>query len=205
MTIKLSMINKNLHLEKTLVLVKPDGVKRGLTGEVIKRFEMKGLKLVAVKMVKSTADHIKKHYRSTKEQLEGMGNKTFQSLREHGLDPLKEMGTDNPMVMGKLINGWNVESLTSGPLVAMVFQGLHAVEAARKIAGATMPIKAELGTIRGDFSTDSPLLANANKRAVRNIVHASSSVPDAETEIKHWFSSKELHSYKRAEEDTMFS
>lgn len=193
------------YIEKTLVLVKPDGVKRGLVGETIKRFEQKGLKLIAVKMVRPSADHVKKHYRPTRKQLEGMGNKTFESLREHGLDPLKEMGTSDAMKMGKLINQWNVGSLTSGPVVAMVFQGLHAIEAARKIAGATMPAKAEVGTIRGDFSTDSPLLANTNKRAVRNIVHASSSVPDAKLEIKHWFSSKELHNYKRAEEDTMFS
>ena len=196
---------KLLHTERTLILVKPDGLRRGLTGEIIKRFEMRGLKLTAIKMIMPTPSHIKKHYRSTREQLEGMGNKTFQSLKERGLDPLKEMGTNNPLEMGRTINNWNIDALTSGPVIAMVFEGLHAVEAARKVAGATMPINAEIGTIRGDFSTDSPMLANFNKRTVRNIVHASSSVPDAELEIKHWFSPGELHSYRRSDEEVIFN
>ena len=176
------------HKEKTLILIKPDGVSRGLVGEVIKRFETKAFKLVALKMIKPTRAHIRKHYLSTKEQLEGMGNKTLENLKKHGIDPAKQMGTGDPMEIGKMINNWNVEFLSSGPVVAIVFEGLHAVEMGRKIAGNTLPIKAELGTIRGDFSSDSPLSANSQNRTVKNIVHASGSIEEAKREISHWFS-----------------
>ena len=86
----------------------------------------------------------------------------------------------------------------------MVVQGLHAVEMVRKITGGTLPSQADMGTLRGDYSVDSPLLANAQKRGVRNIVHASGNTAEAEQEVKLWFTPKEIHSYSRAEEDIMF-
>lgn len=185
-------MTKDLRQEQTLILAKPDALERGLVGEIIKRFEMKDFRVVALKMVKASKDHIAKHYLATKEQLEGMGNKTLENLAKHGRDPVKLLGTKDPMKIGQMINNWNMKFLTSGPVVAMVFQGLHAVEMGRKIVGNTVPAKAELGSIRGDFSVDSPLLANNEQRSVRNLVHASGSVEEAEREIKHWFNSKEL-------------
>ena len=190
--------------EQTLILAKPDAVQRGIVGEIIQRFEKRGLKLVGLKLVKPTPAHIAKHYLPTKEQLEGMGNKTLESFKKYGKDPVKEMGSDNPYKIGEIIHKWNIEFLSSGPVVAMVFEGLHAVEMSRKIVGSTIPANADLGTIRGDFSVDSPALANKNKRTVRNIVHASGSIPEAKREISHWFSKKEIFSYKRADEDTIF-
>lgn len=190
--------------EKTLILIKPDGMQRGLVGEIIKRFESRGLKIVALKIIKPSRAHIQKHYLATKEQLEGMGNKTLDDLKLTGLDPVKELGTNNPMRIGRMINNWNFEFLSSGLVVAVVLQGFRAVEMARKIVGHTIPAKADLGTIRGDFSIDAPLLGNTRKRAMRNIVHASSSVPDAKREIRHWFSDNEIFDYKRADEDIMF-
>ncbi len=183
------------HKEQTLVLVKPDGLSRGLVGEVIKRFEVKAFKLAALKMVKPTEAHIRKHYLSTKEQLEGMGNKTLESLEKYKIDPIKQLGTKDPMEIGRIINNWNVEFLSSGPVVAIVFEGLHAVEMGRKIVGNTLPSKADIGTIRGDFSVDSPLMANIRKRPIRNIVHASGSTEEAKREIRHWFSTKEVYEY----------
>ncbi len=191
--------------ERTLILVKPDGLKRGLVGEIIKRFEARGFKLAALKMTKPTANHVRQHYLSTKKQLEGMGNKTLETLAQHKMDPKKQFGTEDPMKIGRQINKWNVDFMTSGPSVALVFQGLFAVEMGRKIVGNTMPAKAEVGTIRGDFSVDSASFANAKKRSVRNLVHASGSVAEAKREIKHWFSKKELYEYKRTDESLLFS
>lgn len=183
---------KNLHLEQTLILAKPDALQRGLVGEIVKRFEMKGYKLAGLKMVKPTQSHIAKHYLSTTEQLVGMGNKTLETLAKHQQDPVKLLGSKDPKIIGRMINKWNVEFLTSGPVVAMVFQGAHAVEMGRKIVGNTIPAKAELGTIRGDYSVESPLLANDRKRSVRNLVHASGTIEEARREIKHWFKAAEL-------------
>lgn len=190
--------------DQTLILVKPDGLQRGLVGEVIKRFENRGLKLVGIKMMKASVAHTKQHYLPTKEQLEGMGNKTLATLTSSGMDPKKSMGTDSPLEIGKMINAWNFEFLSSGPLVAMVFEGPHAAEMGRKIVGHTLPYKAEIGTLRGDFSVDSPILGNLNKRPVRNIVHASGDTKEAKREIKHWFSPKELFEYSRVDEEIMF-
>jgi nucleoside-diphosphate kinase len=193
-----------IQKEQTLILAKPDALQRGLVGEIIRRFETRGLKLVGIKMMKASVAHTKKHYLPTREQLEGMGNKTLATLKSSGLDPKKEMGTDSPLEIGKMINSWNFEFLSSGPLVAMVFEGLHAAEMGRKIVGNTLPFKADIGTLRGDFSIDSPILGNINKRPVRNIVHASGDIVEAKREIKHWFSKKEIFSYKRADEGIMF-
>lgn len=190
--------------EQTLILVKPDGMQRGLIGEIIKRFESRGLKVVGLKIFKPSKEHIKKHYLATAEQLGGMGNKTLDDLKSAGLDPMKELGTNDSMKIGKMINDWNFEFLSSGPVVAMVLQGFRAVEMSRKIVGHTIPAKADIGTIRGDLSIDAPLLGNAKKRAMKNIVHASSSVPDAKREINHWFSKNEVFDYKRADEGAMF-
>lgn len=196
--------NTNPTKEQTLVLAKPDALQRGLVGEIIRRFETKGFKLVALKMVRPSSEHSRKHYLPTKEQLEGMGNKTLENFKKHSIDPVKQMGSDNPLKIGEIINEWNYEFLSSGPVVAMVLQGLHAVEMGRKIVGATIPANAEMGTIRGDYSSDSPLMANRAKRTIRNLVHASGEVSEAQREIKHWFTNKELHEYARIDEGLLF-
>lgn len=190
--------------EKTVVLVKPDGVKRGLIGEIIKRIESRGLKIIALKMILASEEHAHSHYPQTETWLRGMGEKTLENYRTYGKDPIQEIGTADPLEIGKQISKWNVEFLTSGPMVAMVAQGVHAVDMVRKIVGKTVPAAADMGTIRGDFSVDSPTLANLQKRALRNIVHASGDQDEAAHELKHWFSEKEIHAYKRAEEDIMF-
>ena len=190
--------------EKTVLLVKPDGVKRGLVGEVIKRVESRGLKIISLKMIVASEDMARDHYPNTDGWLRGMGEKTLDNYRQYGKDPIKELGTDDPLEIGKEIAGWNVDFLTSGPIVAMVIQGIHAVDMVRKIVGKTIPAVAEIGTIRGDFSVDSPTLANIGKRAIHNVVHASGDSSEAAHELEHWFKSEEIHEYKRAEEDIMF-
>ena len=103
-----------------------------------------------------------------------------------------------------MVHGWIADFMISGPIVKMVVQGVHAVEMVRKLVGHTIPSMAEMGTIRGDFSVDSAVLANTQKRGIRNIVHASGNIVEAEQEIALWFTPEEIHEYKRAEEDIMF-
>ncbi|TSD01233.1 MAG: nucleoside-diphosphate kinase [Parcubacteria group bacterium Athens0714_26] len=176
---------KRFKEEKTLILVKPDGVKRGLVGEIVKRIEQRGLKIIALKMFWANEKDFTKHYSDAEDNLRNMGQKTLATYQ-------------------KLVHGWIVEFMTSGPIIKMVIQGLHAVEMVRKLVGNTMPSQAEMGTIRGDFSVDSSVLANAQKRAIRNIVHASGNLAEAEHEISLWFTPDEIHVYTRAEEDIMF-
>ena len=190
--------------EKTVVLIKPDGVKRGLTGEVIKRIESRGLKIIALKMIVASSEHVHRHYPQTEEWLRGMGEKTLDNYRQYGKDVIQEIGTDDTLEIGKMVSKWNVDFLISGPVIAMVVQGIHAIDMVRKIVGKTIPAQAEMGTIRGDFSVDSPTLANLGKRAIHNIVHASGDPSEAAHELEHWFSPEEIHEYKRAEEDIMF-
>ncbi|MDD5430928.1 MAG: nucleoside-diphosphate kinase [Candidatus Pacebacteria bacterium] len=195
---------KKLKEEKTLILIKPDGVKRGLVGEVIKRIEQRGLKIVGLQMFQATAKDISKHYSTAEANLKRMGEKAVAGYQKFGMDPKKELGTDDPLKAGKMVHSWLVEYFTSAPIIKMVIQGVQAVEMVRKLVGDTMPAKAEMGTIRGDFSVDSSVLANSQKRAVRNIVHASGEIEEAKEEILLWFKPEEIHEYKRAEEDIMF-
>ncbi len=190
--------------EQTLVIVKPDGVKRGLTGEIVKRIEQRGLKIIALKMFWATQTDLEKHYPKSSEYFINLGGKTLSTYAKYELDSEKEMGSSDPEKIGKQVHQWLVNFMTSGPVVKIVVQGLHAVEMVRKLVGATMPSAAEMGTVRGDFSVDSAALANTQKRAVHNLVHASGSIEEAEHEIKLWFTDDEIHEYKRAEEDIMF-
>ena len=191
-------------MERTCVLVKPDGVKRGLVGEIIHRIEQRGLKLIACTMFTADRDKARGHYPGTDEWMRGMGVKTLETYEKVGKDPIAEIGIADPLAIGRMVAEWNVDFLSSGPVVAMVWEGIHAIDMVRKIVGHTVPMKAEMGTIRGDYSVDSPVLANAGKRAIHNLVHASGDPPEAAREIAYWFEPGEIHSYKRAEEDVMF-
>lgn len=192
-------------IERTVVLVKPDGVKRGIVGEVMSRFEKVGLKISALKMVWVKEDLVKQHYPDDRiEFLRGMGEKTLKTYAEFGKDPQEELGTKDALQIGRLVNSWNIEFLSSGPIVAVLLEGHNAIANVRQMAGNTLPSFAAPGTIRGDYSLDSPVFANQRKRAVRNIIHASGSVEEARYEEELWFHRNEIHSYKRAEEDIMF-
>lgn len=191
-------------IEKTLVVIKPDGVVRGLIGEVLNRLERAGLKVVAAKMVTVSKDLAEKHYPQDRETLwMGIGHKTLEHYKELEADAKKLLGTDDPKEIGKLARVWLLEYITSGPVFATVLEGPHAVELVRKMAGHTLPVKAPPGTIRGDLSFDSSYLANTAKRAIKNLIHASGSLDEAEYEIPLWFSKAELVSYKRSDELAM--
>jgi nucleoside-diphosphate kinase len=178
--------------ELTFVIVKPDGIQRGLIGEIVKRYEQVGLKLVGLKMMIPTAELIEKHYTLDPEWRVKTGLKTIKNYKDNGLkppndDPIKVTG----IVLKNLIN-----YLTKGPIIAMAWQGAHAVEIVRKLTGGTEPLSAaDIGTIRGDYTLDSYRMSDADGRAVRNLVHASGSVREAADEIAHWFKREELFDY----------
>lgn len=183
--------------EVTYVMMKPDGVKKGLIGEVIKRFEQRDLKIVALEMFVPEFDKVNDHYPKSEEWITRLGNKTLTTYEKYGYDAMKDFGTTDAAKIGPEIRKWLIDYMTSAPLVKMVVKGVHAVDVVRKVAGDTMPYKADMGTIRGDFSIDSPALANMEKRAVMNIVHCSETPEEAEHEIKHWFGDVKLMDYKR--------
>lgn len=195
---------KHIKQQQTLVLIKPDGVKRGLIGEVMKRIERRGLKVVAMKMVAVEREHLEKHFPTDETWVGRLGDKGLKTFAEYDLDVKEQMGTDDRMEIGKKVKESLFAYMTSGPIVAMVVEGLHAIDMIRKVAGHTLPVFAEMGTVRGDFSVDSPAIANVENRAVHNIMHASETLEEAANEINLWFRPEEIHSYKRAEEDIMF-
>jgi len=179
-------------IEQTVVLIKPDGVKRGLIGEIVSRFEKIGLKLVACKMVVVPPELATKHYAYNDKWFENVGNKVLKFYQQYGKDPGEDLGTTNPKEIGKMILQRNVDYLTEGPVIAMIWQGPHAVEVVRKIVGDTYPSKAAPGTIRGDFGYYSATLANLKQKPVYNLVHASGSPEEAKFEVKLWFKEEEI-------------
>lgn len=188
-------------MEQTVVLVKPDGVKRGLVGEVMRRLERAGLKIIALKMVWPKEELLRKHYRSEDDKyLRTLGEKTLKTYKQYGKDAKKDLGTDEPFQLGTMIIKWLTDYVSSGPVVAVLLEGRHAVDNVKSLAGPTMPVAAAPGTIRGDFATDSAAYANQERRGVANIVHVSGSVEEANFEKTLWFTPSEIHEYKRAEE-----
>ncbi|HXY18221.1 MAG TPA: nucleoside-diphosphate kinase [Candidatus Nitrosopolaris sp.] len=180
-------------MERTLVLLKPDAVQRRLVGDIISRFEKAGLELVATKMVRPDEELAHKHYpTSRRDFIEGMGNKTLGDYKLSGLNPVDDFGSDDPYKIGLQVQKWLVDFLTSGPVMALVIEGRGAIAQVRKLAGNTIPVLAEKGTIRGDHSDDSPSKANAEKRAIKNLVHASGDKAEADFEINLWFTPDEL-------------
>jgi len=188
---------RHLKEEKTFVLIKPDGVQKGLIGEIIKRFEQRDLKIVALEMFLPTAEQIDKHYPKDKTWIKRLGEKSLNTYEKYGIDPKPLLGTTDQLEIGEMVRSWVIDYMSSAPLVRIVVQGLHAVDMVRKIAGSTLPYQADMGTIRGDFSNDSPALANSEKRAVMNLIHASEMPEEAKHEITHWFGDFKAHDYKR--------
>ena len=162
-------------IEKTLVLIKPDGVKRGLIGELVKRFENRGLKIAGLKMVWINEEFAKKHYTE-----------------------------DISKRRGEHVRNYLIKFLQESPVVAIVIEGINAIEIVRKIVGGTEPRVAQPGTIRGDFAHVSYSYADKKEMVIRNVVHASGNKEDAEYEISLWFKPEEIYSYKTSNEEQVF-
>ena len=186
--------------ERTLVVIKPDGVQRNLIGEIIHRYERAGFKLVAIKMMVPTADFITKQYTLDPEWMRKTGLKTIKGYTDKGLTP----PFTDPIKVTEIVLKSLARYLTSGPVIAMIWDGAHAVELIRKLTGGTEPRTSDVGTIRGDFVIDSYVMADQDVRAVRNLVHASGTVKEAEDEINHWFKKEEIIKYKTVTEQVIY-
>lgn len=189
--------------EQTLVLIKHDGVSRGLVGEIITRFEKVGLKIVAMKLVSASLDIAKNHYPSTDDWFSNVGNRVIAEFKEKKLDIFAKFETDNAIEIGKKIKEWNIEYLTFGPILAIVFEGPNSIKLVRKMIGDTNPSIAVPGTIRGDYSLDNGDVASMYFRPIYNLIHASSSVEDAIYEIDLWFNKNEIYEYDLAHHSVM--
>lgn len=177
--------------QRTLILVKPDGVQRMLIGEVIGRFERAGLKLVGMKLVWAKGDLVEKHYRKDKEYLISIGVKTKAGMEKLGIP-----NDQTPLEIGTFVRNQLGRFLATGPVVAMVWQGTNAIANVRQLVGATDPILADVGSIRGDLTIDTIEMANYESRSVRNLIHASGDPDEAKREISLWFKKEELYDYE---------
>jgi len=190
------------NIENTFLMIKPDGVKRGLVGDIFLRLERVGLKLVAARMIMATEDQAKNNYPGTKDWLIGLGEKTLSNYGSNIDLVQSDLGTTDPLTIGKKIHKALVTYLTDGPVILSVWEGNHAVKVVERIVGKTDPTQADIGTIRGDFGFDTPQFAVKSGRIVfRNMIHRSDSVHEAEREIANWFGKnyKYLGNYLRTD------
>lgn len=164
-----------MQKERTLVLIKPDGVVRNLIGRIISRFEDAGLKIVGMKMVWVDDNFAGEHYRMDIEE-------------KHG----------------KRVRDGLIKYIKEGPVIALVIEGSNAIENVRKLVGKTYPHESPPGTIRGDFAHISKDYANHHEINVRNLIHASGNAEDAAIEVPLWFTEKEMHSYKTVHDIVCF-
>lgn len=186
--------------ERTLAIIKPDGVQRSLIGEIVTRYEKVGLKLVGLKIIVPTSAHVEKHYTLDPEWKKNVGEKTIAAYKKQGVKPPVE----DPVEQGENVLATLKKYFTSGPVIAMVWEGAHAVEIIRKLTGGTEPRTSDVGSIRGDYVLDSYQMSDMDGRAVRNLVHASGSVGEADSEISLWFSNDELIDYKLVQEQILY-
>ena len=185
--------------ERSFVMIKPDGVQRGLVGEILKRVERVGLKIVALKMVVPTEEQCWTHYNKDEAWFAKKGERTMADRKAAGLAVDKEA-----VEYGKDIVRALVKFMTSGPVVAMVLSGNQAVGIVAKLVGGTEPLTSDVGTIRGDYTLDSYALSSLDERAVRNLIHASDKPEEAEREMKIWFKPEELVNYRQLNEEILY-
>ena len=186
--------------ERTFVAIKPDGIQRTLVGEIIGRLERVGLKLVAMKMLVATAEQAEKHYALEPGGLLKTAENTINGYKEKGLEPPSH---DKEILAGNILRVLK-EFMVSGPIIIMVWEGAHAVKLVRKMVGVAEPLSSMVGTIRGDFVLDSYAMADGDNRAVRNLIHASGSVKEAENEINLWFAPEEVINYRLVQEEILY-
>ncbi len=185
--------------ERSFVIIKPDGVQRGLIGEIIKRFERTGLKIVGLKFGMLEKAKIWKHYDKDDAWFLKKGNNIINNLQASNLPVEKEA-----IEYGKDIIRALEKFMTACPVVSMVLEGNEAVAVVKKIVGETEPKTSDVGTIRGDLTTDSYNISAVDDRAVRNLIHCSDEVDNAKKEIELWFEEKELVNYRLVSEAILY-
>lgn len=186
--------------EQTLVLIKPDGVQRGLVGEILRRFERKGFKIVALKILTPSKELAEKHYNKDDKWCEEIGRIVEKAYKAQNL----KFKFKNYLAAGQMVLKQLRDYIRCGPVVAVVLRGGLAVEHVRKLVGHRDPLRADVGTIRGDLTIESALVANAADRTIRNMIHASGTVEEAKEEIKLWFKPAEICDYELAIEQILY-
>jgi nucleoside-diphosphate kinase len=186
--------------ERTFVIIKPDGVQRGLIGEITHRIERTGLKLIGMKFTFADKELFWKHYDKDDAWFESKGQNTIENRKANNL-PIEKSAIE----YGKDIIRALISFMTAGPIVMMAWEGNKAVGIVKKIVGGTEPLTSDVGTIRGDLTVDSYELSNIDGRAVRNLVHCSDKPEEAEKELKLWFKEEELMKYRLANEEILYN
>lgn len=185
--------------ERSFVIVKPDGVQRGLMGEILSRIERTGLKVVAVKFLVPKEEQCWDHYHKEDDWFLSKGTRITADREAQGLPIEKE-----PIEYGKDIIRANVTFFTSGPVLALVVEGNQSVAIVKKLVGGTEPSTSDVGTIRGDYTIDSYALSSIDNRAVRNLIHCSDKPEEAEREIAIWFTPEEIVAYRLVAEQVLY-
>ena len=193
-----------MNKQKALLIIKPDGVQRGLIGKIITRFEQVGLKIIGLKFEWVTKEKVIAHYPETEVWFKKVGERTLTNYAKNGLDAKKVFNTDDAIQIGRTVKKWLIKYFQESPVLIMALESYDCIEIVRKLSGNTIPVLAHPGTIRGDFSHDTIDLANEQNRPLRNIIHASDTVEDGEKEVNFWFTKDELFSYELAGEKFMF-
>jgi len=187
--------------ERTLVIIKPDGVQRSLIGEIVGRYERVGLKLVALKLIVPTEEMARNHYMvGGEEWLEEIGRKASSAYEKRGTESPYKTNREN----GLAVLDANAKYMSASAAVVMVWEGAHAIGIVRKITGGTEPLASDVGTIRGDYTIDSYPLADSGGRSIRNLIHASGSTEEAEKEIELWFKGEEIYKYRLIQEQIIY-
>jgi nucleoside-diphosphate kinase len=189
----------NKHNERTVIFIKPESIQRHLMGEFINRFERRGLKMVACKLIAPTAEQVGRHYPDDESWLVPTGEKALKSYQDKGVDPGLTAVELAQQVRKRLI-----EHFADRPLLVTVWEGPHAVAMGRKTAGVTNCLLADVGSIRGDYSMESYDLADALERPIHTLVHASGSVEEAENEMKIWLTPEEILDYELLDENVIY-
>ena len=187
--------------ERTLVVIKPDGVQRSLVGEIIHRFERIGLKIVAMKMFVTDEEFVKSHYTLDETWMRRVGEKSIKAYTDKGE---KHPISDDPIKVAEVVLRKLRSYITAGPVIAMVIEGARAVNVVRKLVGSTEPLSSDVGTIRGDFVLDSYEMSDRDDRSIRNLIHASGSVSEANQEIPLWFKAEEVVNYRHVQEKILY-
>ena len=185
--------------ERSLVIIKPDGVQRALIGDIIQRFERTGLKFIAMKLCVPKKEQCWTHYNKDEDWFLQKGVRLIDDRKAHGMPIEKEA-----IEYGKDLIQANVDFFTSGPVLAFVMEGNQSVAIVKKIVGGTEPTTSDVGTIRGDLTVDAYQIADTDGRPIRNLIHASGTVEEAEKEIALWFSNNEILNYRLIQEQILY-
>lgn len=173
--------------EQTVVMLKPQVISRGLVGKVITKFEMAGIHLDQLKVAKANRNKLEKFYVKDPNWMIGVGQRIIDEFKQSGLNVEDYLHTSSALTIGEMVYYWNIKAIEGGEIIGLLLSGPHAIERVKQIVGATEPIRADRGTIRGDWCTDSVIYSTSHKRGIFNLVHRSSNPQEVQREKKVLF------------------